>query len=231
MKVFSVAFAVGLWFFVHGEQHLEKRATVNVEYKNLPSDLVLVDEMEPKIYLLVSGPRTRMNRITDGYFKPLEVDLSGARAGTLVRRILDGEFDLPRGTTIKRIYPEVIRVELEARDERKLVVEPTFVGDLDEVAELKRTESTPRFVTVRGPHSALEKLSVIRTKPIDISGRKASFDGTFELRNPCAHCEISPTEVGVKIEILPKVLLKKNRRESKSGAISHRSALASLRAD
>jgi hypothetical protein len=59
LKVFSLAFACGLWLLVNaGERDTEKTLVVPVELRNLPSQMVVIGPQVESVDLQVMGPRT-----------------------------------------------------------------------------------------------------------------------------------------------------------------------------
>ena len=64
IKLLSILIAAGLWFFVNaGERDTELAVRVPVELRNRPANMMLVSPRVDFIDLVVSGPRTLLNRI------------------------------------------------------------------------------------------------------------------------------------------------------------------------
>src|SRR5262245_32997713 len=63
LKVFSLAFACGLWLLVNaGERDTEKTLVVPIELGNLPAQFVIVGKQVEEVDLRVRGPRTLLGR-------------------------------------------------------------------------------------------------------------------------------------------------------------------------
>ena len=58
MKLLSLIFALVLWFFVMGEQDLEKSFAIPVELSNLPEGLIVSNEVPSLLDVRISGPRS-----------------------------------------------------------------------------------------------------------------------------------------------------------------------------
>jgi hypothetical protein len=83
MKTLSVALAFLLWMFVHSEQRVDVNVTVKIQTENKPDDLVITGELEPFIKLRVSGPRSRVNTLTESGIPPYILDLKAAQPGVI----------------------------------------------------------------------------------------------------------------------------------------------------
>jgi hypothetical protein len=87
-KLLALCIAAGLWFFVNaGERDAEIAMAVPVELRNIPPSVMLVSPRVDFIDLVVSGPRTLLNRI-DRERLSLTLDLHGVRPGPAVFRIV-----------------------------------------------------------------------------------------------------------------------------------------------
>lgn len=57
LKIFSLAVAVGLWFFVNvGQKPTERSFTVPLEFRNIPRDVMVEDPALSEIEVRVMGP-------------------------------------------------------------------------------------------------------------------------------------------------------------------------------
>jgi hypothetical protein len=58
LKLLSVVLALSLWAVVLGDQKVEIAMAVPLEIKDLPRDLVLVNELPETLEVRVRGPKT-----------------------------------------------------------------------------------------------------------------------------------------------------------------------------
>jgi YbbR domain-containing protein len=58
LKLLSLAFALVLWFFVMGEQRLERSYSVPLELENMPAGMMVANDIPSYVELRISGPRT-----------------------------------------------------------------------------------------------------------------------------------------------------------------------------
>jgi hypothetical protein len=78
LKVLALVIAVGLW--IAGHRDTERAIEVPVEFRNLPADLVVLDNRIDYVVLRLMGPRTLVSTIDSDDLK-LQLDLNGAKSG------------------------------------------------------------------------------------------------------------------------------------------------------
>ncbi|MBI3795417.1 MAG: hypothetical protein HY268_00395 [Deltaproteobacteria bacterium] len=167
LKVFSLAFACGLWLLVNaGERDTEKTLVVPIELGNLPPQLVLVGNQVDAVDLRIRGPRTLLGRF---HPKKITLNLSGVRPGPASFRVSADLLKLPRGVKIERISPSQINLEIAAIITRTIPVRPIVVGTPPHGYMLKEVEIAPNAVEVVGPAPQIEKMETVTTAPVDVS--------------------------------------------------------------
>ncbi len=201
LKVLSLVLAALFWWMVHGEQYTEMTASVKVDLKNVPQNLVVVGDFDQEIRLRIAGPRAILKRVDDRFPKPFSIDLADARQGINAFTLYAEDFSVPRATRVTRIVPQVIRITLDQAEERLVRVEPHFVGNLDEGFELAGSEVSPPYVKVKASRSELEGLGNLRTEQINLNDRHEDFDDVVSLRGfrPQWNLETKAVEVRVRI--------------------------------
>jgi len=182
-KLLSVLIAIGLWFFVNaGERDSEIAVEVPVELRNIPPSVMLISPRVDFIDLVVSGPRTLLNRI-DREHLSLALDLHGVRPGPAVFRIVGESLDLPRGVTVLRLTPSEVTLELAAVLRRRLPVRVAVAGKPPDGLRVVETRAAPESVDVVGPAKDVEALKAAETVPIDVAEAAA---GVIERDVPLA---------------------------------------------
>ena len=64
LKFISLSLAVVLWYFVGGEDRVDKNVMIPIEIINLPRDLVISNQFKKEIQVSVSGPRSLILEMT-----------------------------------------------------------------------------------------------------------------------------------------------------------------------
>lgn len=182
LKLFSLAFASGLWLLVNaGERDTEKTLVVPIELRSLSSQLVIVGPRVDYVDLRVSGPRTLLGRLNS---KKITLDLAGVRPGPASFRLGADRLSLPRGVKLMRISPSQIDLEIAQLLKRTVPVRLDLVGKPPRGYEVKAVEVQPDTVRVSGPASRVEKIEVVMTEPVDIGRVTQSSTQTLDVRGP-----------------------------------------------
>ncbi len=174
LKILAFVFAVILWFFVMGEQKLEKGYAVPLELRNVPEGLMVTSEVPSLVDVRISGPRTVLLNLSPTDLN-INVDLKGLSPGVTSFRRLDERVRLPRSLKITRFSPAVIDVRLEKIQQKKVPVRTVFSGVLPEGLAVEKITVEPEQVLVRGAGSELKNVSEVETEPIEVSEVRESF--------------------------------------------------------
>src|SRR5690606_28774427 len=168
IKLLSVVIAAGLWFFVNaGERDTELAIRVPVELRNRPANMMLVSPRVDFIDLVVSGPRTLLNRIDPEL--SVALDLHGVRPGPAVFRILGETLDLPRGVSIVRLTPSEVTLEFATVLRKRLPVHAAIGSKPRDGLRVTDTRVAPESIEVTGPSAAVAAMRSVETQPIDLA--------------------------------------------------------------
>src|ERR1700756_2694133 len=119
LKVLALVIAIGLWFA--GHRDIERAVEAPVELRNIPPDLMVMDNRVDYVVLRLMGPRTLVSTL-DAQDVRLSLDLSAAKPGSASYPLDATSFNIPRGVTISRITPPVVHLRLEPLIKRTLPV-------------------------------------------------------------------------------------------------------------
>ncbi|MCS6927460.1 MAG: CdaR family protein [Candidatus Binatia bacterium] len=211
LKIFSLAFACGLWLFVNaGERDTEKTLLVPVELRNLPPQLVVVGPRVDYVDLRVSGPRTLLGRLSS---KRITLDLAGVRPGPSSFRITTDLLNLPRGVKVVRITPSQVNLEIARLIKRTIPVSLDLVGKPPHGYSVVETEVIPAVVEVTGPAPEIGRLETIPTDPLDLGAATHPITQELNLRGPQADfVSYSAEKVQARVEIQEVILTREFRR-------------------
>ena len=198
LKVLAIVIAVGLW--VAGHRDVERAVEVPVEFRNIPSDLMVLDNRVDYVVLRLNGPRTLVSTLDAGDLK-LNLDLDGAKAGTVSYPLSSTSFNIPRGVTIARITPPVVHLRLEPMIKRMLPVAVRFVNKPPAGQQIAETLVEPESVSVLGPAEELRRLVSVETLPIDIEDNRSPIKRKVRLSTGGKPVSFSPDQVEVTITL------------------------------
>ncbi|HXV85009.1 MAG TPA: CdaR family protein, partial [Candidatus Binatia bacterium] len=171
---------------------------VPVEFRNIPSDLMVLDNRVDYVVLRLTGPRTLISTLDAGDLK-VGVDLDGAKAGSVSYPLSSGSFKIPRGVTIARITPPVIHLQLEPVLSRVLPVTVRFVNKPPPGQQIGETSVEPKTVSVLGPAEEVRRLASVETIPIDLEDNRNPIKRRVRLSTGGRPFSFSPDQVDVAI--------------------------------
>ncbi len=221
LKLVSLGIAIVLWYFVGGEDIVNKNVMVPVEVINLPRDLVISNQFKKEIEVSISGPRSLVLDIGNRGLSR-QVDLAEATPGTMVIENSNDVINVPRGVKVLRIQPKSVILSLDKMIQKQFPVNPVTVGVLAPDFILKEIRMEPDSISITGPQTVLSQFDVLLTKPIDIAGLRESTQIQIPLEldqaiidligetTITADLDIAVETVQKKISNLP-VEVKKNR--------------------
>ncbi len=169
LKLLSLGFALLLWFFVVGEEKAEISISIPLELVNIPSGLVIANDIPSSINIRVYGPRSMIRALAvQGVLKV--IDLRDSAPGTITVHITPESLPLPAGVQAMRIEPSNIEIVLEPLMRSNLPVRPVFTGSVARGYRVLKLEVEPPRVVLAGPEKEIKSLEEIKTMPIDLSG-------------------------------------------------------------
>ena len=182
LKLFSIAFACGLWLFVnYAERDAEKTLVVPVEFQNLPAQLMINGTRDEYVDLRLRGPRSLLSQLNS---KKLRLDLREVRPGMASFRITADMLNLPRGVRLIRISPAQVNLSIAQIITRTVPVRLELSGKPPRGYFVKETELNPEKIDVTGPAPQVEKLHVVVTDAVDLSTLTQPVTRDVTLRGP-----------------------------------------------
>jgi YbbR domain-containing protein len=211
LKLFSLAFAFGLWLLINaGERDTEQTMLLPVEFRNLPPQLVVVGQRVEFVDVRVSGPRTLLSRLSS---KKISLDLTGMRPGPSSFRVNTELLNLPRGVKLLRVTPSAISLDIARMVKRIVPVRVEIVGKPPLGYSAGEVDVSPATVEVSGPAPQIEKIQAIATDPMDISRLTQSTSRDLQLPRPDGDLvTYSAEQVRARIEIQEVIVSKEFRR-------------------
>lgn len=209
LRLVSLGLAAVLWYFVGGEDTVNKNVMVPVEIINLPRDLVISNQFKKEIEVSLSGPRSLVLDIgSHGISR--QVDLAEATPGTMVLENSNDVINVPRGVKVLRIQPKSVILSLDKMIQKQFPVSPMTSGMLAPDFILKEIRMEPDSISITGPQTVLSKIDVLRTQEIDITGLHTSTQIQIPLElDPVIIDLIGATTITADLDIVVETLQKK----------------------
>jgi YbbR-like protein len=198
LKALALIIAVGLW--LAGHRDTERAIEVPVEFRNIPADLMVMDNRVDYVVLRLMGPRTLVSTLDADEMK-LSLDLNGAKSGSLSYPLAANYFNIPRGVSVARITPPVVHLRLEPVVRRTLPVSVRMSGKPASGYRIAQTIVRPESVAVEGPAEDVSRLDAIETVPVDIEESRGGSRRRVRLSTDGKPLTIIPEQVEVSIAI------------------------------
>jgi hypothetical protein len=209
LRFISLGLAIVLWYFVGGEDIVNKNVMVPVEIINLPRDLVISNQFKKEIEVSVSGPRSLVLDMGNLAIAR-QVDLEKATPGTMVLENTNDVINVPRGVKVLRIQPKSVILSLDKMIQKKFIVNPVTGGSLAPDFIMKGIRMDPDSISITGPLTVLSQFKVLRTKAIDIAGLRESTQIQIPLElDPIIVDLIGATTVTADLDIAVETVHKK----------------------
>jgi YbbR domain-containing protein len=198
LKVVALVIAVGLW--LAGHRDIERAVEVPVEFRNIPSDLMVVDNRVDYVVLRLMGPRTLISTL-DAEDLKLAVDLNGAQPGSISYPLGSSSFTMPRGVAVARITPPVVHLRLEPVMRRPLRVAVRYSNKLPFGYKIAETVVQPETVSVQGPAEDVKRLVSVETVPIELDESPGVIKRKVRLSADRKSVSFFPDQVEVSVTV------------------------------
>jgi len=209
LKFISLLLATMLWFFVGGEDIVDKNVMVPIEIINLPRDLVISNQFKKEIEVTLSGPRSAIQDMANKAVSR-QINLSNATPGTNVVENDNNSIPVPRGVTVLRIQPTSIILSLDKLIQKQFPVTPVTSGDVAAGFVMEKLVMNPDVINITGPETILSQANELMTEIIDLNGLKESKNIQVPLDlEPSFVDLIGQTSVTAEIAVKPKMVEKK----------------------
>jgi YbbR domain-containing protein len=172
LKALALAFAIGLFAYLNGQQDEQQRTIPVGLVLRLPPDAASRELMTPlpaSIHVTLRGSTRAIDGLIQTGVAPVEVDLREGKKETVAFE--KDMFSLPPDVEITIIDPPSIDLEWQDIVTRQIAVQAAITGKPAEAYVVKgEPEVDPTEITVRGPESLVEVMQFARLAPFDVTG-------------------------------------------------------------
>ena len=203
LRLLALGIALGLWFnssFEDREALSERVVPASVSY-TWPKGFIVLDR-EQNVNVRVRGSSKRVRGLD-----PDQVDVQvelGRRQGPVTVSLGPENVLTPDGLEVVSVDPSTLTVEMEREVTRRIRVVPSLEGQAAAGTNVEEPEVFPSQVLVTGPASLVARTEVLRTRPVSLAGRSATFEERVPVVPPDPLIQIvQPSRVSVRITIQP----------------------------
>jgi YbbR domain-containing protein len=201
LRLIAVLLGLGLWLFVNAGQHeAQTSIDVPISYRGLPGDMAIVNQRPDFVALQVSGPRTLLSLLDPGRLA-IKLDLTGVAPGQASFKINPEMFAVPRQTSVTRISPSQVVLDIDRLVTREVPVHLDVIGATQSGYAIAGVELKPASVSISGPSREVSKIEKIQTEPFDVRGLEAEAERPVALVIPPGPLRLSPVEVDARVRV------------------------------
>ncbi len=200
IKLASFFLSLLVWFFVDSLSYEEISLSLPVQYKNLASDLVVLEDQAPLVALKIRGQKNILRKTDLGHLLILKVNLSQAKIGVssypveLINLI-------PKSDLHITIESETIHLHIDQVIQKNVLIKPRTIGSPKEGFVLESIDLSQNNVLLEGPSGILTPLTFIETSTIDISKSDQNLMHFVTLIAPPKTKIVGKRQVSIQIRI------------------------------
>jgi len=198
LKISAILISVFLWFFVTSAGQSEITLEVPLEFKNIPADFGIANTSVKTVNVAVRGHERPMKNLKSSDVR-VYVDLNKAKKGEDVFPVTKDDIKLPYALTVMNVSPSTVKVKLDETDSKIVLVKPVLTGDPGNGFFVNSVKVEPKSVVIKGLKSAVRKLSIVKTEPLDITDSNKTM--TQELNIDTGGVNVTPDVNTVKVTI------------------------------
>ena len=189
-----------LWYLIISEKGGETALSVPLDFRNIPSSLIIIKNPVESINIRITGPQTLLMGLSPRDVKAT-IDLSDAKPGVAEFVIQFEQIIVPRGLKVTVVSPPSIILRFDELFKKTVLVEAMLVGKPLEGCKITGVWVDPPAVEIAGAQSELKGLKKIFTEEVDISGLKKDTIEKAALSLAGLHIKsVSKEEVKVNIK-------------------------------
>jgi len=225
-KLFSVAMAFMIWFYVQTLQYEHQQLNIPVVYQNLSSNLSINSGSTRYIKMVIRGKKENLKFPTTNL--KAVVNLEKARPGTHTYRVYFDRNQLPDSVSVSEIDKD-ISLSIDHIAKKSVSIEVVLDGKPAQDLRVSSAEPNVQSVTIQGPSSLLKELSSLPTQVVDVTGLKESRSFPVQLKLPDSIELVGNEKIEVKVQVVDqKTIVEKTIEKVKIEVINLDPALQVL---
>jgi len=174
LKVSAVLLSVFLWFFLTSRGQSEMSIEIPIEFRNVPAGLGIASTDARTVNITIRGQERLMKNVKTSDIRVF-VDLSRAKKGEGIYYINKDDITLPYAMSVMNITPSSVRIRIEEAISKTVLVKASMTGIPEKGYYVKSIEVEPRRIVIYGLRSEVEKINMLKTEVLDITGLSESI--------------------------------------------------------
>ena len=169
IKIAALVLAVLSWVFVSSKGQTEISLEVQIDYVNVPKGLEVSKRSAKTAVVVLRGHESLVKNVRPGDVR-IAVDMGRAKEGEGVFPLKKDDVASPRGASVIKIEPASVKVFVEHTAVKDVPVRPVLSGNPEIGYKVRSVETKPKEVMIEGASSEVNKVTYLKTEPIDITG-------------------------------------------------------------
>lgn len=202
-KLVSIILAVILWGYLTSSKSGDVRFKLPVNYRNLDQTLTVSRLSNKYVMVRVRGRKDELKNVNSKNIKVF-VDLSTVRVGELNSfPVQVDKTDLSDELEVD-INPEEIKLFVERKIFRNIMVIPRYSGDPEKGFVLGKIRVNPEYVRIAGSANLISGIDGVNTEYIFVNNRNATFKTMVKLEKINEdEIDYSSAVVDVTVPLIP----------------------------
>jgi YbbR domain-containing protein len=205
-KGLALVIACVAWYLLSGERReriSERSYRIPLSIVNIPAGKIIVSPVPDAVDVRLRGSFTALRQIEPAKLEAV-LDLLGATQGEKRYPLAPEDINVPRGVEVIAIAPTEVRLSLDAVADKVLPIVPEVTGSPAPGSHVEEIAAEPRSGRVMGPANTLARLTALRTEPVSVEGRDASFSAATTVASQPAGVRVREGQlVTVRVRIRP----------------------------
>lgn len=184
LKLAALVLAVLTWYYIRDITSFEEQISDIPLQITVPDGTAIKELSTPTVTVRFRGSEADLRNLDKTQIrvqKQVRPEISDQNP---VLELRPADVSSPRAVRAIAVSPSEVKVTLDREKSKTVRVEVTMLGELPEGYVMEDFRWSPEEVTILGPEQALKEIELVRTTPLDLSGRIRSFSDNVALTAP-----------------------------------------------
>ena len=196
---FAMLFSLALWFIVNMGRDYNMTMMLPIQIINLPDDIALSTEVPDNAAVSVSGEGWSLFNL---YINPPRVSLNVESQQVNMFEQVRSQIGSMSDLSVMQVDPMFLEIETEMRVSKKVPIESQIkINTENQFGVLGPAQITPDSITVTGPASRVEEVTVWNTADTEVNDVRSDVEMTVDLQTPDAGITITPSVLTFRADI------------------------------
>lgn len=200
LKLISFGIALTLWLFITYRGQSELVIDVPIEFKNIPKGMEILRQSVKEVSLNISGPDRLLKVMRPSEIRVI-IDLSNAKKGESIFYVDRNNVTVPGTIKVQRIEPTNIRILMDESVKKVVPIKAFVVGEPQRGYRIVEIKTDPSYIKIEGAKTEVNKINLLRTEPIDVSGLDEDLTQNARLNMTGRNIRSDVSEVTVTVKI------------------------------